>query len=552
MKGKDVMRVRQKVTSSHWEAVLLIVAMAAGMLCAQETMPRLEHENGRFALVVDGKPYLMLGAQVDNSSGWPEKLEALWPLAADMHVNTLEVPVYWEQVEPTEGRFDFSVVDAIVRQAREHKTHLILLWFGTWKNGKMHYVPEWVKENPRRFPREITREGKPIDVLSPNAQSNLEADSTAFAHLMAHLHDVDGADHTVIMMQVENESGSLGSVRDFSAASQKEFEAQVPAEILSALHKQAGTWKQVFGDDADEAFAAYSTASYIDKVAEAGKKELPLPMYVNNWLKSPRGYPILTVPSVDYPSGGPTANMLDIWKAAAPHIDILAPDIYVPNTERYELVMRQFERPDNPLFIPETNGFGAFPGAEGSARNEFIALGQGAIGFSPFGLDRAGSAPDGKLSSEAAGFAENNRLLGSMDAVLAQLEYDGKIQTAVQEPGIAQAELTFGKWSAMVSFPPAYAPPAHSGQPSAELMMGRVLISPIGTDEFLVAGIDARVEFLRTPPSSGEETQLLRVEQGHYGGEEWKFERLWNGDETDHGLNFRSPGTILHVKLGTY
>lgn len=550
-KGWRIVRISGNAQPKCFNALLLCFALLAGPLCAQQAMPRIDHQSGRYALMVDGKPFLILGAQVNNSSGWPARLEEIWPLAADMHVNTLEVPVYWEQLEPSEGHFDYSVVDAIVQQARAHKTHLILLWFGTWKNGKMHYVPDWVKADTKRFPRELTQEGRPIDVLSPNSAANLQADSTAFAHLMAHLHTIDGTQHTVIMMQVENESGSLGSVRDFSPLAQKQFDAPVPTEILSALHKPAGTWQQVFGDDADEAFAAYSTASYIDNVAEAGKKEMPLPMYVNNWLKSPRGYPIITIPGVDYPSGGPTENMLDMWKVAAPHIDILAPDIYVPNTERYELVMRQFLRPDNPLFIPETNGFGPFPGAEGSARNEFLALGQGAIGFSPFGLDRVASSPDGKLNIEAAGFGENNRLLNSMDTVLAQLQYEGKIQTAVQQPGIEQVELTFGEWSALISFSQGFGPPGMLS-PSGRLMMGRALIAPIGANEFLVTGINARVEFLRTPPAHGAQTELLRVEQGHYDGKDWKFERLWNGDETDHGLNFRSGGATLHVKLDTY
>ena len=314
--------------------LLLSATLAAITLHAQE-IPRLVQQDGRYALMVDGKPYFELGAQVGNSSGWPGKLEALWPLAAAMHLNTLEVPVYWEQLEPREGQFDDTVVDAVLQQARAHHTRLILLWFGTWKNGKMHYVPEWVKSNPTRFPRMMTQDGKPIDVLSPNAPANLAADATAFAHFMAHLRKIDGAQHTVIMVQVENESGSLGSVRDFSATAQKQFNASVPPQIVSALHKPNGTWSQVFGNDADEAFAAWSTATYIDQVAAAGKKEFALPMYVNNWLKSPRAYPVTTIPGDDYPSGGPTINMLDMWKTAAPHIDILAPDIYVPNTSRY-------------------------------------------------------------------------------------------------------------------------------------------------------------------------------------------------------------------------
>src|SRR6185437_15306207 len=171
------MKIRNlQIGSQHrWCAVLLLAVLVSVPLCAQQQMQRLEHQNGRFALIVDGQPYLMLGAQVGNSSGWPARLETLWPLASDMHVNTLEVPVYWEQLEPAEGQFDYSVVDAIVQQARAHHTHLILLWFGTWKNGKMHYVPDWVKQDTKRFPREITREGKQIDVLSPNSPANLQA-----------------------------------------------------------------------------------------------------------------------------------------------------------------------------------------------------------------------------------------------------------------------------------------------------------------------------------------------------------------------------------------
>jgi hypothetical protein len=523
------------------------------MLSAQE-MPRLAHQDGRYALLVDGKPFLMLGAQVSNSSGWPDKLEALWPLATAMHVNTLEVPVYWEQMEPHEGQFDDSVVDAVVQQARAHQMRLILLWFGTWKNGKMHYTPDWVKSDPQRFPRMLTPEGKPIDVLSPNAPENLAADAAAFSHLMAHLRQTDGTQHTVIMMQVENESGSLGSVRDFSPPAQKLFDADVPAAIALALHKPVGSWQKVFGEDADEAFAAYSVAHYIGKVAEAGKQQMPLPMYVNNWLKSPRAYPIITIPGEDYPSGGPTANMLDMWKAAAPQIDILAPDIYVPNTERYIGVMREFHRPDNPLFIPETSGFGNFLASEGNARNEFLALGEGAIGFSPFGLDAVDIAADGLPAGESAGFAENNRLLGAADAKIAELQFEGRTRTAVEQPGLSQVELTFGKWSALVSFPPAYDSglPTDTLSPSARLHMGRVLIALIGENDFLVLGIDARINFRLTPPAHGMQTQLLRVEDGSYVKGQWKPGRIWNGDETDYGLTFKNPGGMVHVMLGSY
>jgi len=534
-------------------SLLMSASLAAQAQSAQE-MPRVAHQDGRYALMVDGKPYLMLGAQVSNSSGWPEKLQALWPMADLMHVNTLEVPVYWEQLEPSEGKFDDSVVDDVVQQARAHHVRLILLWFATWKNGKMHYAPEWVKSDTKRFPRMITPAGLPIDVLSPNSPTNYNADAAAFAHLMAHLRQIDGTQHTVIMMQLENEPGALGAVRDFSPMAQKQFEANVPPEIAQALHKPAGNWKTLFGDDADEAFAAYATANYIDKVAEAGKQKMALPMYVNNWLKSPRAYPVSSIPGVDYPSGGPTYNMLDVWKAAGPHIDVIAPDIHVPGVQGFKNVMQQFTRPDNALFIPETDGYGATRGNDGQGRLEFLAIGAGSFGFSPFGIDRIALGPDGKLDVERQGLAENNRLLVPSGEVVAQLQYEGKMKTAVEEPGLAQIELTFGDWIALVSFPPAFdsAVPNDGGSPSARLKMGRVLIAPIATDEFLVIGIDAQVSFHRTVHPQTVQTQFLHVQEGHYEGTNWKGGRLWNGDEADSGLFFSSPGAVLHVKLGTF
>ena len=508
--------------------------------------------------MVDGAPFFPLGAQVGNSSGWPDRLQTLWPKAEAMHLNTLEVPVYWEQMEPREGIFDDTVVDAVLTQARAHSVRLVLLWFGTWKNGKDHYAPEWVKSDPERFPRMMTRDGRKLDVLSANSNSNRNADRAAFVHLMHHLREVDQR-HSVMMVQVENESGALGSVRDFSATAQQQFAGPVPDSLLKALDKPAGSWQQVFGENADETFQAWSVASYINAIAEAGKRELPLPMYVNNWLKSPRGFPILTVPGEDYPSGGPTWNMFQVWKAAAPAIDFLAPDIYVPNTERYRVVLNQFHVPGNALFVPETLGFGSFPGSQGAARNLFLAIGAGAFGFAPFGLDSFSLEQSGKPDLEERGLADNYELFSHMDEALAALQLAGKIQTSVEEPGLSAAELIFGspneqQWSAQVTYPPSYTESADTSglSPTAALHMGRVLVARLGPKEFLVAGIDARVNFRQPPPAGRKQTGFLRVEEGAYEGTVWKPKRVWNGDETDAGLNFKSPGSVLHVTLETY
>jgi beta-galactosidase GanA len=547
-----------------------ILSTIIGIAAAQD-LPKLVEDHGRATLMVDGTPYFLLGAQVDNSSGWPDRLKAVWPAAEALGLNTLEVPVYWEQMEAAKGTFDFAVVDAILQQARAHNTRLVLLWFGTWKNGKMHYVPDWVKSDPVTYPRMLSKSGVPIDVLSPNAPANLAADSAAFAALMGYLKVAD-PQHTVLMMQVENESGSLGLVRDFSPMAQKIFDAPVPSDLLKALDKGPGTWSQVFGSDADETFAAWSVSRYINAVAAAGKHELPLPMYVNNWLKSPRAFPVTTVPGDDYPSGGPTINMFPVWKAMAPSIDLLAPDIYVPNSVRYRAVMRDFHQPNNPLLIPESLGFEPFPGATGYARYLYFALGDGAVGFANFGLDRLSiAAPNQEMLAVINGFA----LLGSFSQELAGLKYAGKLQTAVEEDGIAQKELAFttdgmpvpvssssaptapanAAWRIIVSFPPAYDPPAAPVSTTSDttgLHEGRAVVASLGPNEFLVAGIDCRVQFALPVHSDGKQPQMLKVEEGHYDGTKWMPTRLWNGDETDYGLNFGGKGSLLRVTMGSY
>src|ERR1039457_402256 len=222
-------------------ASLLTVALfllgSLGQTARAVEAPRIEQKDGRYALFVEGKPYLMLGGQIHNSSAWPGELPQVWQSMADLHANTLEAPVYWEQIEQREGQFDFKLVDQLIDGERAHNLHLVLLWFGTWKNGNMHYVPSWVKEDGKRFPLVIRPDGEPIDVLSPLGRNTLQADKTAFVSLMRHLKQVEGEQHTILLVQVENESGNVGSVRDNSAEANRLFEAQVPADLLAIVHK---------------------------------------------------------------------------------------------------------------------------------------------------------------------------------------------------------------------------------------------------------------------------------------------------------------------------
>jgi hypothetical protein len=536
------------VLKSLTPALLLLATLAPlSSLASAQDIPHLEKKDNRFALMVDDKPFFMLGAQIGNSSSWPVSLPNAWTALEAMHVNTVEAPVYWEQLEPIQNTFDFANVDLLVNQAREHHLRVVLLWFGTWKNGQNHYVPEWIKTDPKTYPREITAYGKLLDVMSPNSTANLEADKHAFAALMHHVREIDGTRHTVIMIQVENESGSVGSVRDYSIAAQQSFERETPAELASALHIRPATWSRAFGADADESFAAYSTAHFIGEVAKAGKAEYPLPMYCNVWI----AYPVHALENRDrpiagqeYPSGGPQQANIPIWKAAAPSIDVLAPDFYSDDSALFREILATYHRSDNPVFIPETH-FGLTFG-----RYFFYALGSGAIGFSPFGVDRPAlanpmtSAGQNRLPDPAENFA----LFAPMIEEIAQLNLQGKLQTAVEEKGSERQTLHFDGTDAILSF--GFPQSDGNVPPGTPQLQGRAMVAQLGPLEFLVTGFDASVSFRLNPAAiaRNEQIEILKAEEGMYINGNWQTSRILNGDQTDRGLNFHS-GTQRAVRI---
>lgn len=564
---------RVKYKTGKWLAFVFIVfgCFSASLTIQAAEIPSLVTNNGRHALMVDGEPFLILGVQANNSANYPAALKDVWPTLEKMHANTLSIPVAWEQIEPEEGRFDFSYVDYLVKEARKRDLRLNLLWFATWKNNAPHFAPAWVKLDNKRFPRVVKQDGDTLNSLSPLFRSTLEADKKAFVELMKHIKKIDKK-HTVILMQVENEVGTYGSVRDFSPTAQKAFNAPVPADLVKKLNVKPGTWSQVFGKDADEFFHAYHIAVYVDEIAAAGKAIKPLPMNVNVALRNPfnPGLP------GQYSSGGPTDNVLDIWKAAAPNIDMISPDIYFRDYKAVDKVLELYSRPDNALFVAEIGNDQPF------ARYFFSTLGYQGIGFAPFGIDNTdySNYPLGakKIDDETIeAFAQNYRLLKPMAREWAKLSFENRVwgvaepvDTNVNNEKIWNAEATpeeikseakknaanytqhldVGLWDAEVTYgrPMFWIDPPVGNTPSS----GGVIIAQLSDNEYLVTGYRARVTFSASAELNGKKYMIERVEEGHFENGKWVFERVWNGDQTDWGLNFTSRMHVLKVRMAAY
>ncbi len=523
--------------------LLLALPIAGNAQSAAKPIASIEKKDSSFRLLVDGSPYLMLSGQVHNSStSNADDLGKALDVLVGWHANTAEVPIYWEAIEPKPGQFDFRSVDLAIQAARKRELHLVLLWFGTWKNGESHYTPEWVKRDKQKYARVQGPRGNETEIISPLCRAAMEADARAFAALLQHVKSIDEAERTVLMVQVENEPGLLGTDRDYSEAANRLFDGPVPKELLSILesHRQqlsapmvkvwnnspkSGNWKQVFGELAPEAFSAWLVSNYVNTVAAAGKHEYPLPMYVNVWL----------IEGVErpgrWPSGGATVNVFDVWKAAAPSIDILAPDIYYP---KFYDVASQYTRPDNPLFVPETNFNPYFVGFAYTTFGNFNG-----IGFSPFGIDDVQRNATG--AAIGAGFEDTYRVLRPLLPLIAHYQYTGKLHPILQ--GLANGEdwkesIRVGKGlAANIDFTATFDP-----------AKGRAcgMIIELAPDDFVVMGTGFDVTF-REMEGPLRDAQLISIEEGTFQVDQWISSRRLNGDERHVSLPDKS--TVLRVRV---
>jgi hypothetical protein len=508
-------------------------------------VPHLEKRGQATQLIVDGKPFLVLAGELSNTvSSDSERMNAVWPaLAAKVHLNTILTGVSWDWIEPEEGKYDFSLVDHLIESARLNNVHIVWIWFASWKNGLSSFAPAWVKAQQDRFPRAQIRGGKTIETLSALSRNNLEADARAFAALMRHTREVDHSQR-VVMVQVENEVGILGDARDRSAAANQAFAEPVPHQLTDYLtkHRQdllpefkevweaagaksSGTWEEVFGKGvkADEIFQGWNYARYLNAVAEFGKAQYPIPMFVNAWIVQPQD----KGPG-DYPSGGPQAHLHDVWRAGAPALDLLCPDIYVAD---FPAVTAQYTRNDNTLFVPESAA-----GALGAA-NAFYAIGQHhAIGYSPFGIDNLtriwGGGPDAPQPTgvmpdlETSPFSVAYKMLGQLAPSILEHQAKGTIAAAWLNKQNPDRQIQLGGYTLNVGLQRNRRTP--DVVPDAT---GYAIFMATGPDEFLLAGDYVQVTFTPNtpgPPIAG----IAHQENGRFEDGKWVVTRYLAGDDS--------------------
>jgi hypothetical protein len=495
-------------------------------------MPQLVKQDKVSQLYVDQKPFLILGGELNNSSSSSiNYMQPIWKQVKALHFNTLLTPLSWELIEPKEGEFDFTLVDSLILDARKNDLHLVFLWLASWKNGMSSYMPLWVKQNYKKYPRIKIKDGQTMEVLSAISETNCKADSKAFAALMKHIRQFDGAIHTVLMMQVENEVGILGDSRDRSETANAAFTSAVPKELINYLvankdnlvpeirekwkhngDKTSGNWEDVFGKgvDCDEIFMAWNYAGYVNKVAESGKKEYPIPMYANAWLDqgdSPQ--------PGNYPSGGPLTRVMDIWKARARAIDLFAPDLYV---SEYDYRCQKFTQQGNPLFIPEMNS-----GGDG-ARNIFIAVGKyNAIGVSPFGIDHM-------RDPEKFGFTKSYDMLEQLSLLILEKRVKKEVIGFVIDEKTPTVYYEMGGYRLEITLDEIFGHVAKSGY-------GIVMTD--GYNKFIGAGSGFRVLFHPVQKDTKAIIGVSDIDEGAFKNGVWLAGRRLNGDEDDQGRSWR-------------
>lgn len=566
--------------------ITLCLASLIGLLPAlAQQIPHWQKQGSATQLMVDNRPYLILGGELGNSSASsPQDIDRIFPKLKRTGLNTVLVPAYWDLIEAEEGTFDFSLIDHTVNQARANGLRIVFLWFGAWKNSMSCYAPLWFKQDYKKYPRVRTETGKPLEIASPFSDNVFQADSKAFKAFMRHLSETDGDKHTVIMVQVENEIGMLESARDHSEEANRLFESDIPEELAGYLKKNKKTlhpwlaekwqkagekteenWQEVFGTDlyTDEIFMAWHYAAYVERMIRCGREAYNLPMYVNAAMNSRGRKP------GEYPSAGPLAHLIDIWRCAAPGIDLLAPDLYDKGFTGWTA---QYKLHNNPLFIPEirlepNDGVRAF----------YVFGEHDGIGFCPFSIEDAPDRPDYRLTQS---YLKLKELMPLITRYQGQEAMKGLLFDQTEKERTLTWDNTLLICKHFFTLP--WDPRATDGSVWPE---GGGLVIRMAENEYLIAGSGIVVEFKSKEEAAldteqaqlGEDGFVLKGKGGQASATRWKnekrigigsvdevsvnedgsldFIRRYNGDQDHQGRHARigvDDFQILHVKLYEY
>jgi beta-galactosidase GanA len=509
-------------------------------LFAQQSLPKLLKKGTTTQLIVDDKPFIILGGELGNSTATTtENMKSVWPKLKTMNLNTVLVPVYWELIEPIEGNFEFKLYQDLILEARQNDIKLVFLWFGSWKNSMSSHAPAWVKLNQDKYPRVKDQTGRSQEILSSFSENVLEADKNAFEKLMQFIKDFDTKDRTVIMVQVENEIGMLPSARDHQTLANEAFKKPVPAELMIYLqqnkdklvpefreiwkkngYKTSGNWEEVFGKGlhTDEIFMAYYYADFTDKITEAGKKIYPLPMFVNAALNKAGREP------GNYPSAGPLPHLMDVWKSAGKAVDFLSPDFYNPDFKHWcDLYTRQ----GDVLFVPEH----VFDQSVAAKALYTIGHYEG-MGFSPFSIESTQKPEDEPLGKMYG-------LIKELSPLITSNQGTGKIKGIMLSKSDPENIVRLGKYefTCKHDYTLSWTP----GARTETWPLGSAIIIQTAENEFYIAGSGVVIT-TKSIENKDLNIGLLKVDEGSFINNQWTVKRHLNGDQTHQGR---------HINIGT-
>jgi hypothetical protein len=478
-------------------------------------LPQIVRVKGQHRLLVDGHPFLILGLQWDCDSCFSaSEMNPLFPHATRMGANTAVLPTYWREIEPTPGLYSFDMVEERVRQAQANGLRAILLWFATWKNACSFYAPEYIRKDPQTYPLAVDRAGKPTVSLCPSSEATWQRDRNALVALMEHLRQVDEA-CTVIMVQVENEPGILGSDRCYCPACNDRF--------------AAGDWSAEWGVHAAEAFSAASIARYIDRLAGEAKAVYPLPMYANVWLSPQVG----GIPG-EYPSGGAVPEMLALFRRQLQHLDLVAPDIYASGYRDFQRLCQVYSADGNPLYVAEHSS----STAGRAERNVFYAIGQhGALGFDPWAIDspfpeRYGpplvDSLGGEWGAQAYWLRDSYVAIARATELIVETQGTDRLFTFVQEAGEDGAGWSAGDCDVRIAY--------HDREGA-----GRGMVLRQAANEYLLIGVGFQARF-REPRPSGRPIPIRFAEWGYFDHDRWVAQHPMRRERPE---SLGSPVTLL-------